>query len=202
MIPSPRLAIVAAILFMAIRPASAQMPYPPVTCATPHWNAETCQNRTKGGIAVGKTIYNAYQEVMLPPPEYDRSFNGSLHLYRYSIEGLETRCERKMVACSERHLESCYVYMLHDADLVAMGIDPLDVYRHEMGHCNGWPAINRRDRADIEAELLIRNVDLPYVTVRKEMKALSSAAEAAVRSRLLPASGFAFSIAHLPQFGC
>jgi hypothetical protein len=42
--------------------------------------------------------------------------------------------------------------------------------------------LNRRDRADIEAELLIRNVDLPYDTVRKEMKALSSAAEAAVKA--------------------
>jgi hypothetical protein len=41
--------------------------------------------------------------------------------------------------------------------------------------------LNRRDRTDIEAELLIRNVDPPYDAVRKEMKALSSAAEAAIK---------------------
>ena len=41
--------------------------------------------------------------------------------------------------------------------------------------------LNRRDRADIEAELLIRNVDLPYDAVRKEMQAFFSAADAAVK---------------------
>jgi hypothetical protein len=41
--------------------------------------------------------------------------------------------------------------------------------------------LKRRDRTDIEAELLIRNVDLPYDAVRKEMKALFSAAEAAIK---------------------
>jgi hypothetical protein len=41
--------------------------------------------------------------------------------------------------------------------------------------------LNRRDRTDIEAELLIRNVDLPYDAVRKEMKAFFSAAEAAIK---------------------
>jgi hypothetical protein len=41
--------------------------------------------------------------------------------------------------------------------------------------------LNRRDRTDMEAELLIRNVDLPYDAMRKEMKALSSAAEAVIK---------------------
>lgn len=41
--------------------------------------------------------------------------------------------------------------------------------------------LKRRDRTDIEAELLIRNVDLPYDAVRKEMTALFSAAEAAIK---------------------
>src|SRR2546423_534127 len=41
--------------------------------------------------------------------------------------------------------------------------------------------LNRRDRTDIEAELLIRNVDPPYDAVRKAMKALSSAVEAVIK---------------------
>jgi hypothetical protein len=44
------------------------------------------------------------------------------------------------------------------------------------------PRVNRRHRADLEAELLIRKVDLPYDAVKKELEGLMSAAEAVVKA--------------------
>ena len=32
------------------------------------------------------------------------------------------------------------IVMLPDYYLNALGYDPLDIFRHELAHCNGWPA--------------------------------------------------------------
>jgi hypothetical protein len=42
------------------------------------------------------------------------------------------------------------------------------------------PSTNRRNRIDIEAELLIRKVDPPYAAVKKELDAFSAGVQAAV----------------------
>jgi hypothetical protein len=46
---------------------------------------------------------------------------------------------------------------------------------------NHEPDTNRRNRMDIEAELLLRKVDLPYAAVGKEMDVLAAAAKTGIR---------------------
>jgi hypothetical protein len=43
-------------------------------------------------------------------------------------------------ACARATIDKsqCWVYMLEDDALIALGYDVDVVYRHEMGHCNGW----------------------------------------------------------------
>src|SRR5262249_60217682 len=35
---------------------------------------------------------------------------------------------------------ACLVLMLPDEAINAQGVDPQETYRHEIAHCNGWPA--------------------------------------------------------------
>lgn len=35
---------------------------------------------------------------------------------------------------------ACLVLMLPDEAIKAQGVDPQETYRHEIAHCNGWPA--------------------------------------------------------------
>jgi hypothetical protein len=46
------------------------------------------------------------------------------------------------LGCAHRHPtgRECLIILAPDADIVAAGQQPWAVRRHEIGHCNGWPA--------------------------------------------------------------
>jgi hypothetical protein len=81
----------------------------------------------------------------LPPPEYNKPYPGVLMLERLSLDDLQKICPLNALACSRPWTgrvpgASCIIFMPSDEALKARGISPEDTYRHEIGHCNGWPS--------------------------------------------------------------
>lgn len=96
---------------------------------------------------------------LLPPLQFDHPYplDNLLVVERYTSED-EVRaagCYRTMppidgyLACAwghkqfwseerNRFVPGCRVVMASDEILLAHGLDPEMVYRHEIGHCNGW----------------------------------------------------------------
>src|SRR5262245_55592308 len=91
---------------------------------------------------------------LLPPEEYDHPYQGLLKLTREDDERVLTwlcdghiACARARDLCDRmpecpndlRWRFKCVVVMGSDKINRALGADPVVVYRHEVGHCNGWP---------------------------------------------------------------
>jgi hypothetical protein len=83
----------------------------------------------------------------VPPVEYDRPFNGTLEIYK--VGGQEdvraTGCPKTAfvaLGCAFwwANPSKCVVILADDAAIKAVGHDPEIVLRHEIAHCNGWPA--------------------------------------------------------------
>src|SRR5262245_35150486 len=82
----------------------------------------------------------------LPPVEYDHWYEGDLTIRIVnSVEHLALACKwsevrPKSLACASVRPNSCTIYLLQDEVSRELGWDHNVVLRHEMGHCNGWPA--------------------------------------------------------------
>jgi hypothetical protein len=78
---------------------------------------------------------------ILPPPKYDVPYTGKLTL---GISSDDVAWCKSTIACAfPSHLYSCHIIMVSDELIISKGLDPLDVFRHEQGHCNGWPPDHR-----------------------------------------------------------
>jgi hypothetical protein len=79
-----------------------------------------------------------------PPVEFDYPYKGKLTITRVPAPAdIRAICPkayigRPLAACAQVLSNSCDIFMLPDDLLMAMNLDPDDVYRHEIGHCNGW----------------------------------------------------------------
>jgi hypothetical protein len=78
-----------------------------------------------------------------PPAEYDIPYSGVLMLQRMSIDQLHRVCpNRQTLACSFKKIGNagCLIIMPPDEYIEQHSRqDPNKVFRHELGHCNGWP---------------------------------------------------------------
>ena len=78
-----------------------------------------------------------------PPKRFDHPFKGKLTLYRLPQKEVVRVCQNMPGAslqqhgCSELKGNHCTVVIV---DKTYMGATPKSVLRHELGHCNGWPA--------------------------------------------------------------
>jgi hypothetical protein len=86
---------------------------------------------------------------VLPPMEYDHPYGGELtiHLAKDQAEVRATCPNSKFppigaLGCALLHPngKQCWIVLAPDADIVAVGHTTEIVKRHEIGHCNGWPA--------------------------------------------------------------
>jgi hypothetical protein len=90
---------------------------------------------------------------VLPPPQFDKPFAGTLILSRQATEAeMRTVCPSSAnlvgrdggltIACSLRLQEGkgCLIVIVNDGVLASYGLAFETVYRHELGHCNGWGA--------------------------------------------------------------
>jgi hypothetical protein len=71
----------------------------------------------------------------VPPPKYDVPYAGKLTL---RISSDDVAWCKSTIACTFSSLSSCHIIMAPDELIISKGLDPLDVFRHEQGHCNGW----------------------------------------------------------------
>ena len=69
---------------------------------------------------------------ILPPPEYDRPFKGKVTAY--GIDKPHPACFGS-IACTYLRPGHCIVYLPNWLTRAQL----LIVWRHERGHCNGWP---------------------------------------------------------------
>jgi hypothetical protein len=80
---------------------------------------------------------------ILPPEEFDHPYEGELVVVRVDTpEALVPYCRNtgRVLGCSQRRFDNkCFVYLIPDGFYESVDYDPEDVYRHEVGHCNGWP---------------------------------------------------------------
>jgi len=77
-----------------------------------------------------------------PPARYDGPFTGSLVVKYLSDDQIRENCAPGSLACTYRfHIEDvlCVMFLPSDESLKARGIEPREVYRHEIEHRNGWP---------------------------------------------------------------
>ena len=83
------------------------------------------------------------QTVEQPPPDYDRPYNGTIRLSRVgTVQDLVKQCNRpdkiRLGGCARVVDGECIIFMMPDDYLRALDTNPFDVFRHEIGHCNGW----------------------------------------------------------------
>jgi hypothetical protein len=83
------------------------------------------------------------QYPILPPPEYDKPYDGDLTIIMLpTFEALRAACNvynPKMLACARHNAKSCVIYLVEDEVMRTRGWNTGLLLRHEIGHCNGWP---------------------------------------------------------------
>jgi hypothetical protein len=83
---------------------------------------------------------------VLPPLEYDHPYGCALMITRGDKEVMTKECPktpfRITLGCSHEYPSTnfCHVFIASDEILKAVGWTYEAVRRHEIGHCNGWPA--------------------------------------------------------------
>jgi len=83
---------------------------------------------------------------ILPPPEFDREYDGMLTVVRGTQQQLREACPNSFkpsnlaIGCAKPMFGggTCIVFILNDAGLQMIGWDYEIVFRHERAHCVGW----------------------------------------------------------------
>jgi hypothetical protein len=126
-----------------------------VTCLKADGKApEPCESRQPYGRIppAAPPKQNTPGWAILPPPEYDKPFTGKLTEIRVPPETMRAICPKTIfpltLACAypTRDQSECLIIMLSDELIKAAGWTPEIVRRHEVGHCNGFPADHRGAR--------------------------------------------------------
>jgi hypothetical protein len=51
------------------------------------------------------------------------------------------------LACSVHSTAECYIYIATETEILAQGFTHNVIFRHERGHCNGWPGDHKGGRS-------------------------------------------------------
>ena len=80
----------------------------------------------------------------LPPEEYDYPYKGILVTTvaknQNEVRKLCPWTPFAALGCAFRYAGGCLIVLANEDTIRAAGEDPDVVRRHEIGHCNGWPA--------------------------------------------------------------
>jgi hypothetical protein len=77
----------------------------------------------------------------LPPTEYDHPYKGKLTVTVMEDDTtIFENCRISLIACAKRREGNCTIFVRDAQYIKRRGYDPDWVMRHEIGHCNGWPA--------------------------------------------------------------
>jgi hypothetical protein len=115
-------------------PATTQLPEP-VKCLKPDGTEEPCNP---------PPMFVLKRLPLLPPVEYDRPYIGDLQVRQVPESEVAKMCPPtslpNKLGCSYPAPERgyCRIIMATDDEIYAAGLTPEVVWRHELGHCNGW----------------------------------------------------------------
>jgi len=160
---------VAALLLTGAAHADTERACPARKLADGAWNyaeVKECMARISQTIPNHEAGYWVWK--YFPPPEFDKPYKGILAIFRLPFADVEKFCAglTKQHACSfikqsvpfqkvgDRTV--CYIIMPTDDDVAQyrgyLGYHetPNDIIRHEIGHCNGWPADHPNRNARLE----------------------------------------------------
>jgi hypothetical protein len=91
-----------------------------------------------------EAMLNQIFPTLIPPAEYDHPFQGVVMITRLDRAALIKRCVLPNAwGCAHHNGPSCEVTIGIDEMLVTttgIRVPWQDIYRHEIAHCNGWPA--------------------------------------------------------------
>jgi hypothetical protein len=88
----------------------------------------------------------AQDRPIIPPVEFDQPYEGKLQIDMYDNMDTTTALCPKLplgkpeIACAYPGKDSCRVILPSKALAAKIGWDHSAIYRHEIGHCNGWGA--------------------------------------------------------------
>jgi hypothetical protein len=109
----------------------------------------------------------AAAELLVPPKEYDLPYKGTVIVVpANSQKQVRAMCPKTKfnlgvaLGCAEERSWGCRVIMAPDAEITAAGFPPELVKRHEIAHCNGWPA-DHRGALPYEEWAETDNIDTP-----------------------------------------
>lgn len=94
-------------------------------------------------------VYN--MRAVLPPEQFDHIYAGRTYITRLDQEAIKQRCPSSVfgtLACSflwpSKWGKDCEIVLVNDIEKQLkdkhLGFDLAIALRHEIGHCNGWPA--------------------------------------------------------------
>ena len=96
-------------------------------------------------IAIPYVNEARYEAKLEPPEQYNHPYNGQVVERVMPVAEARTLCmsmgaDLLGVACSWQSDNTCYIVLPNDEEA------PVATYRrHEIAHCNGWPANHPRD---------------------------------------------------------
>jgi hypothetical protein len=94
---------------------------------------------------------SAQQYKIFPPAEYDHYYEGDLTIKMVAtVEELRAICQLdqpQLLACTLRNQHSCVIVLVNDEVMRKRNWTTGMLLRHEMGHCNGWPADHAGERS-------------------------------------------------------
>jgi hypothetical protein len=96
--------------------------------------------------------YPARAQNVIPPVEYDHPYTGKLTIFRSSSQAeIKAKCPPSSfpyhLGCGgPKAGGECHILMADDETIRKHGWTPEIVLRHEIGHCNGWPANHKGAR--------------------------------------------------------
>jgi hypothetical protein len=91
------------------------------------------------------TPFEQTKLTIFPPPEYDHPYKGKLDVHYVDAEEIKKHCPAnsygQRLGCTVIGTPTyCLVYIGPQDELEAIGYSIETIRRHEIGHCNGWPA--------------------------------------------------------------
>ena len=100
------------------------------------------------GIAVIAAASGPATWPLAPPAKYDHPFRGRVSITTVAtVQEANAACAKygpRNVACATAINGTCYITMVPDHIINQWG-PKAQLMRHEVAHCNGWPADHRRD---------------------------------------------------------
>jgi hypothetical protein len=122
-----------------------------------------------GGIAVlfltTGAAHAAEKGNTLPPVEFDKPFTGELEIVRIrNFQEVEATCkETSKYACAARLANGarCVVFIMPDKQMRHYGKNAIAfIWRHELGHCNGWPG-DHKNGCEVSKEFRDGHIAMP-----------------------------------------